>query len=556
MTDEKISLYEIIRTISAGPDLETILRGIVRLLTEATQCHACFVYFVEDDRLVLRAASTVYAHLEGRIVLARDEGLTGWVARTRRSAFIRDHALEDPRVRYVPELEEERFQSMVSVPVFARSGEVIGVINLHTEAPREFAAGDLEFLEHTASLAAGAIENARLYDNATRRVALLTDLSRVSHEIALAGSVDELVSTVTSACHQALGAERAEIVLGDGGAPAAAARWGEDISGSPIFVPLVAGDDRLGFLCVLLPASAGGSPEATSVLSAIASHTAVALRHHELIGRLREENLVKDFFEALSHDQGSEADLLAQGARLGCDLSSPHLVLQAVPWPGTGTGPRPWTDLVARLESSLSGKLPGAVFDYRTSSCRALIPIPRGREGDAAEVARRIYSRAVAGKGGAMTVGLSNVCREPAGFPRAFAEAASAAEVGGLIKGSPGVYTYEDLGPYRYVLNSEEVVRDRHQERLGRLVEYDSRRGSELLRTLDVYLEGRGNVVGTARILHTHPNTVRQRLARISRLCDLDLDNEDWLSLGIAVKIVKLRLARREVEAEQGGRRG
>ena len=63
-------------------------------------------------------------------------------------------------MKYVPEIEEEHFQSMVAVPVPARSGEVLGVVVLHTVAPREFDEGVLTFLSHTASLVAGAIENA------------------------------------------------------------------------------------------------------------------------------------------------------------------------------------------------------------------------------------------------------------------------------------------------------------------------------------------------------------------------------------------------------------
>src|SRR2546423_12969264 len=112
-------------------------------------------------------------------------------------------------------MEEERFQSMVSVPVLARAGDVIGVINLHTEAPREFDRNDLEFIEHTASLVAGAIENAHLYQDATRRVAMLTELSRLSQGIALAAGVDELVDIVTTGCQSAIGAERVEIYLAD-----------------------------------------------------------------------------------------------------------------------------------------------------------------------------------------------------------------------------------------------------------------------------------------------------------------------------------------------------
>ena len=74
--------------------------------------------------------------------------------------------MADPRMKFVPELEEERFQSMVAVPIMAKSGDVIGVVVLHTEAPREFDDDVLNFLVHTASLVAGAIENAQLYEEA------------------------------------------------------------------------------------------------------------------------------------------------------------------------------------------------------------------------------------------------------------------------------------------------------------------------------------------------------------------------------------------------------
>ena len=36
---------DLIETIGSGPDLETILQGIVLLLTEATACHACLICF-------------------------------------------------------------------------------------------------------------------------------------------------------------------------------------------------------------------------------------------------------------------------------------------------------------------------------------------------------------------------------------------------------------------------------------------------------------------------------------------------------------------------------
>jgi GAF domain-containing protein len=602
-SDEQSYLYQIIQTISAGPDLETILRGTVRLLTEATGCHACFVYFVEGDRLVLRAASNMYAHLEGTISLPGDKGLAGWVATSRRSAFIKENALEDPRVVYIPEMEEERFQSMVSVPVLARAGDVIGVINLHTEAPREFDRNDLEFIEHTASLVAGAIENAHLYQDATRRVAMLTELSRLSQGIALAASEDELVGIVTTGCQSAIGADRVEIYLADpdgclqlrsavparddapvlepetvpfdnlvveaGAPPSAEAQrlaerlWGKVADGVPRFAPLSIGDGPPGLLAVLCRTQAPG-PD--NVVSAVASHAAVALKHHGLVSRLREENVVKDFFEALARGDGNTEALESQAARFGIDLDDPFIVVHAVPWAGRPAERRraanreararltTWADVVAALESRLTSALPGTLVDSRATYCRALVQAPRGRERTVAETISAVHEKIERDSDASMTVGLSNSCRGAASFPQGFEEAASAAEVGALIKDRPGVYTYDDLGPYRYVLDAEEGVRDRHQERLGRLVEYDQRRGTELLQTLEVYLESRGNIVRTARTVYAHPNTLRQRLARIEQLSGFDLEHEDWLSLGIAIKLVKLRMARESARERERAR--
>jgi signal transduction protein with GAF and PtsI domain len=149
---ENQTLYAVIKTVSSSLALDRVLDGIVEIATDATGCHACFVYFVEGGRLELRAASPQYAHLVGEVGFGLDEGLTGWVARTKTPEFIRDDAMKDPRMKYVPELEEERFQSMVAVPVLAKAGHVIGVIVLHTQAPREFEDDVLEFLVHTASL--------------------------------------------------------------------------------------------------------------------------------------------------------------------------------------------------------------------------------------------------------------------------------------------------------------------------------------------------------------------------------------------------------------------
>ena len=62
---ENETLYAVIKTVSSSLDLDRVLRGIVDIATDATGCHACFIYFLEGDRLVLRAASPRYSGFVG-----------------------------------------------------------------------------------------------------------------------------------------------------------------------------------------------------------------------------------------------------------------------------------------------------------------------------------------------------------------------------------------------------------------------------------------------------------------------------------------------------------
>jgi signal transduction protein with GAF and PtsI domain len=215
---ENETLYAVIKTVSSSLDLDRVLRGIVDIATDATGCHACFIYFVERDRLVLRAASPRYSRFVGKLDLGVDEGLTGWVARTKTPEFIPENAMTDPRMKYVEELEEERFQSMVAVPILAKAGDVIGVIVLHTAAPREFDDEALNFLVHTASLVAGAIENAQLYEETRSRVQALTTLTQLSQALAGVTLREDLHDAVTRGARELLGAEACQLYRLDLGA--------------------------------------------------------------------------------------------------------------------------------------------------------------------------------------------------------------------------------------------------------------------------------------------------------------------------------------------------
>ena len=565
---ENETLYAVIKTVSSSLDLDRVLEGIVEIATDATGCHAAFIYFLDDDRLVLRAASPRYSHLVGQLTWGTEEGLTGWVARTKTPEFIRDHALDDPRMKYVPELEEERFQSMVAVPVLARDGDVLGVVVLHTRAPHEFDDGVLNFLVHTASLAAGAIENAKLYEGTRRRVDALTTLTQLSQALAAVTLREDLYDAVTRGARQLLGAdscqiwridtEADELNLAGADPPDASTRPGRAaqlmdlmrggrsgaVDDELLVAPLAAGDEQLGILCCIARGRAFDDEDA-ELLRAVAHQTAVGLKKAELIERLTAENIVKDMFEALAAGSVEAAEAKAAEAR--CDLTRPHVFLHAVRAAPAGEDGPGWPDLAARFENRLRRLYPRAFFDSRHDCVRAIAPLPTG---SAAAVERLRQGCEELAHAEGVVVGLSDVDRGATSARRRMREAADAARIGRSLVEEGGAVSYEGLGAYKYLvhLELEDAPHDRYGTSVEELLQYDRRRGARLVETLERFLADRGSVAASARALYIHPNTVRQRLERIERVTGLDLGKEDLLSLELALKLARLHDVRGDQE--------
>lgn len=164
-------LSRIIETISAGLDLDGVVQGVARLITETTDTDVCFVHLLDDERrrLVLRGATPPFDQQAGRITLALGEGVSGWVAAHGEPVVITDDKRSDPRYQYIPALRGEEFTSMASVPVVTASGQLVGVLNVHSRQRREFGEADVYLLRSVAGLMAGAIENARLHQRLADR---------------------------------------------------------------------------------------------------------------------------------------------------------------------------------------------------------------------------------------------------------------------------------------------------------------------------------------------------------------------------------------------------
>jgi DNA-binding PucR family transcriptional regulator len=143
-----------------------------------------------------------------------------------------------------------------------------------------------------------------------------------------------------------------------------------------------------------------------------------------------------------------------------------------------------------------------------------------------------------------LAIGVGNPCTTASDYRRGFAEASEAQQMGQHLNREGGVTHFNDLGIYRYLYKIARMddLRDMYQDQIESIDRYDQRKNTDLLATLETYLECAGNLTRTAERLFVHRNTLIQRLERLQSLCEIDLhERGNWLTLQVAIKVYKLR---------------
>ena len=80
-----------------------------------------------------------------------------------------------------------------------------------------------------------------------------------------------------------------------------------------------------------------------------------------------------------------------------------------------------------------------------------------------------------------------------------------------------------------------------YAETVEPLVAYDEQYETDLVQTLETFLEADGNVAGTAQRLFTHRHTMRYRLERVRELTGLDVGSTDGREkLGLGLKAMRV----------------
>ena len=288
-------------------------------------------------------------------------------------------------------------------------------------------------------------------------------------------------------------------------------------------VAIESGDEQVGAVMLL----GEGTPEAPEFLhlAAVASLTDVAL---EEAREEVEQNLRGSFLEELrSREDLEPRDIVRRAARLGCDLSRGAIVLCA----------ELETDRPRHVVATICGEVPGALAEVFESRVYALLPASGA---DDAPERTRATARTLADRLRRWgSVGLSTFHSDPAGFRLAIQEAELVLETGLGSAQDIGTGTYRLL--FRVLASHPEEVRSFYEDTVAPIVRYDDQYRTDLVGTLDAYLEHNCNMNATASAIYAHRHTVAYRLDRVRELTGLDPTlSEDRERLGLGLKAFRI----------------
>jgi signal transduction histidine kinase len=159
------ALFSISAEIFSTLQLEEVLRRVVAHACRLMEARVASILLIDKEAETLRPAATYGASVDYLALPDREvaASLTGEVIKTGMPLYIPD-VREETQYRVAELARREGLCTLLAVPLRTKT-DVIGVLNVYTGEPRDFAASDMRLLTLLATQSAIAIENATLHQN-------------------------------------------------------------------------------------------------------------------------------------------------------------------------------------------------------------------------------------------------------------------------------------------------------------------------------------------------------------------------------------------------------
>ncbi len=560
------ALFDTASDLSKLRDLDAVLRSIVHRARMLLRADLSYLSLNDEaaGTTYMRVTDGSVSSLLPRLRIGHGEGLGGLVAQTAHPYASADY-LTDPRFAHTVSIDDavtaERMVGILGVPLMLGS-KVIGVLFAADRQRREFSAEEVALLSSLADHAAIAIDNAQLLEEtrrandtisannaAMRRAEDAHD--RLMELVLRGGDVAEVAAEVAAvlgggivlfdAAGEELARVGSSVPPGPGtntrsplaAAMGAAVTWPEETvaasraAGRAVRVgdqwvcAVLAGPELLGSLVLTgRPALDEADRRLFERASVVA---ALLLLLRRSVAKAEDEVRGELLTDLLTTPTRNPAALLARGRRLGIDLAAPHAVLIA------------HVDGVPRRRLAMACARHATLVGLHAEQVVLLVA-----DSSPTDLAPRLASVLTAAVEAPVTVGASGPAAGPAALATAFDEARRCVRsLLALGRGGSGA-ALTDLGFVGQLIGDRTDLAGYVRATLGPVLEYDERRGTDLVATLQAYFDCGTNLTRAKDVLHVHVNTVVQRLDRIASLL-----GEDWQTPSRALEIqIALRLHR------------
>lgn len=208
---ELSTLYNIGILISSDIERESLLEKVVNVIRDTLHYLKIAIFMVEpQSKSIFIGAQCGYGEeLNMLYFTVGGSSAVGWAAENGEPLIIND-VREDPRYNAI----DARVLSEIAVPIKSE-GKTIGVLNIEDDKTDAFGESDLRLLTTLASQVAVALDNARLYEEAKRRINELSALQDIGTTVTSTLRLEALLDQICRILNDTFHYDKIAIMIAD-----------------------------------------------------------------------------------------------------------------------------------------------------------------------------------------------------------------------------------------------------------------------------------------------------------------------------------------------------
>lgn len=556
-----LSLINASQVLTSTLDLEQVLDKLIKeVLTviEGADAGVLFMYDKKSNRLIAENAIGYNIDYLKKIHLASNEGMTGKVFYQKKAIIF--HSSGDvienmsdlfPKYEknYMKAVGTVRYpKSAICAPMISKQGDCIGVLTIVTFSGKtDFTQADLNLLKTFANQAVIAIENATLFTQNERSKRINEALSYVSISKRGLGDVTStlanLINQKVGICNEffdllACSSEEAKEIIEE-----TKQKYQHELKQSlsqssmtRLDVQLQSGNVTLylfsinmdvrpiGLLTVIMNDNASFDPldmfavEQTNTIFALelAGQEKSIENHFKYEGYLLQQLLNRQFDTFKSKDFCQEKNYMYVEITLKKLNDLPEKLNEQQQYFSKLLYREIQTSTIRMLvvEKNLGYSLL-VMLDEKLSEDEYINEVK--------QFFNKLHEQSLQRKIFDMQVGLGRIFEKIEEIESSYRDAQRCIEYLKVIEKNTPIISYRQLGPYRLFLQYDRIELQEYVDlKLGPLIRYDQKNGTELLKTLTIYIEANQNMTQTAKRSFVHLNTIKYRLKTIQKVLNIE----------------------------------